>query len=156
MEGLLPVPKIVQAIKTLLRNKSTGLDGIREELLQLHTKRWAEKLAAVFEDLIHSQEKFSPFLRSAVIILLCKKGSVSNLANYRPISLLNSIVITLTMTYSSPSKCLRPKPIPTAQRGFVLGRCIMDNLILLQDVIYWAKSKCPQAVIFALAFKKSV
>lgn len=71
------------------------------------------------------------------------------------ISFISSISKILTKAYGLRLKCLRSKMIPTAQTGFIPGCCNTKNLILPRNALYWAKIKCPQAVIVALTFAKA-
>lgn len=48
-----------------------------------------------------------------------------------------------------------PRLTPAAQTGFLPGRCITENLTLLQDALHWSKRHHNQAVILKLDFEKA-
>lgn len=155
LDSPLSAKEIAEVIKSLPRRKATGLDGIRGEIFQLHVEKWAKILSNVFEIFVHSQHRLPSSFRSSVIILLYKKGATSEPENYRPISLLNNVVKILTKTYAGRLKKVMHKLVPHAQTGFVPGRCITENLILLQDAFHWSKIHGDQSVILGLDFAKA-
>jgi hypothetical protein len=81
----------VQAIICQMKNKrSCGYDGIPPEILKLFSDAIAPILAHVFT-LCVASGVFPGCLKKAVVVPIYKGGSMSELSNYRPISLLPTI-----------------------------------------------------------------
>lgn len=91
----------------------------------------------------------------SVITLIPKAKANKGIQNWRPISL-------LTMVYKIISKalaqCLAPLMdswVSEEQRGFIQGRCILDNLLLVKEAKAWAKKKKTPVILLSLNFKKA-
>ena len=76
------------AIKTSLRNKAPGYDGLPVEYYQLFISTWAIVFELVYSAQL-SKGRLTKFQRRATVTLLYKKGDRSIPSNYRPITLLN-------------------------------------------------------------------
>ncbi|KAI8866012.1 hypothetical protein GQ42DRAFT_108987, partial [Ramicandelaber brevisporus] len=79
------------AFERLAKNKASGPDGICGETYIPHTDRLAIPLAKLVNS-CWKAELWPDFLKPANIILLHKKGDVSDIGNFRPISLINVIL----------------------------------------------------------------
>ena len=77
-------------IKLMKNKKSSGHDGISNEILKCCSPIIEKYLAIAFNDCIF-QRKFPDTLKLAKVIPLYKKGDRKNPENYRPISLLSSL-----------------------------------------------------------------
>lgn len=69
-------------------------------------------------------------LNERLIILLPKKDSHLSIGNWRPITLLNTFYKLVSKTLSMRIEDHMDGWAGKAQRGFIKGRCILDNLIL--------------------------
>ena len=69
------------------------------------------------------------------IILLYRKGDRSQLANWRPISLMNTDEKILTKILTSRLQMHLPSIISPAQTGFVRNRSIFDNIWSLEHAL---------------------
>lgn len=82
--------EIKQALSKVKRNKAPGPDGIGPEILKELDEDGISELAGVLNKWFQ-EEHIPEDMLKAKVVLIFKKGSTDNLANYRPISLLNSI-----------------------------------------------------------------
>lgn len=155
LEKPLTTDEIEKAILALPNQKATGADGIKAELLQAHLRKWAQLLMGVFEQVTQEHQSLPHQLRTAIIILLYKKGIPEDPANYRPIALPSMVAKVLTRAHNQRLRPILQTFVPHAQTGFIPGRSITENLILVQDALYWARTHCPQAIILCLDFQKA-
>jgi hypothetical protein len=79
--------EIRSIISSLKSKNSSGYDGISTKILKLCGNQISKPLAFISNKSI-TMGVFPEQLQYAVLIPLHKKGDVSNVANYRPISLL--------------------------------------------------------------------
>ena len=146
---------IVNQINRLPNNKAAGTDGLRAELLKHNPKLWAKILRPIFDDLLHHNGSLPQSFRESVIILLHKKGCALQPKNYRPIALLNVTAKVLSGIHNDRLRKVIGKVIPPEQTGFIPRRSISENILLLQDSIYYAKRHHPSAIILSLDFEKA-
>ena len=146
---------IERQIGRLPNNKAAGSDGIRAELLKQHPKHWAKILRPIFEHHIHQHRQLPQPFRETIITLIHKKGCTYQPKNYRPIALLNVIAKILTAIHNDRLRKVLHLVIPAEQTGFVPKRSISENIVLLQDAIYYAKRHHPSSVILSLDFEKA-
>ena len=82
--------ELLMIIKTLKNKKSTGFDGISNQILKLIGDIIAKPLTKLINQSL-SEGNFPKILKNAKIVPIFKKGNVYEIGNYRPISLLPSL-----------------------------------------------------------------
>ena len=73
---------------------------------------------------------------SAFLALMPKEKGANSFDRYRPISLCNIGYKIITKIMANRLKHILPYLIPENQGGFVKGRKIWDNIILVQEAIH--------------------
>ena len=73
---------------------------------------------------------------SAFLALIPKERKAKSFDRFRPISLCNIGYKIITKSMASRLKTILPYLIPENQGGFVKGRKIGDNVILVQEAIH--------------------
>ena len=146
---------IVRQIELLPPRKAAGSDGLRGELYKQLPKLWARVLLPVFQRLLHQHESLPTPFKESIIILLHKKGCTLKPENYRPIALVNVMAKLLSSVHCSRLRSCLNSVIPSEQTGFVPGRAITENIILLNDAIHYSKRHHQSAIILALDFAKA-
>jgi exonuclease III len=73
--------------------------------------------------------------RTAIIKLIPKKGDVSRIANWRPISLLNCLYKVVSRAINSRLKKISNRVLSRAQKGFTSGKYIQECLINIIETI---------------------
>jgi hypothetical protein len=78
---------------------------------------------------------------SAFLALIPKEKGAKHLPRFRPISLCNTGYKIITKIIANRLKKMLPRLIPENQGGFVHGRQILDNIILVQEAIHSSYTK---------------
>jgi hypothetical protein len=73
--------------------------------------------------------------RTASIKLIPKKGDISNIANWRPISLLNCLYKVISKAINERLKHIANRILSRAQKGFTNGKYIQECLINIVETI---------------------
>jgi hypothetical protein len=73
--------------------------------------------------------------RTASIKLIPKKGGLSRITNWRPISLLNCVYKIISRAINERLKLVSNRILSRAQKGFTKGRYVQDCLINIIDTI---------------------
>ncbi|XP_028098761.1 uncharacterized protein LOC114298400 [Camellia sinensis] len=94
-------------------------------------------------------------LNSSFITLVPKKDNPVDLVDFRPISLVNSMYRILAKVLSHRLKKILPRVISEMQIAFIGGRCILDGVMIDNEVIEWWKSSQQRGVILKLDFEKA-
>jgi len=116
-------------------DKAPGPDGFIARFLQ---SCWS----TINKDLLRmvrksqSCSKIGGNTNSAFLALLPKEKGASNFSRFRPISLCNTSYKLITKIISIRLKNILPDIIPENQGGFIKGRKILDNIVLVQEVVH--------------------
>lgn len=84
-----------------------------------------------------------------------KKKDKREMANYRPITLLNTDYKTMTKALAMKFALVAPSIIHQGQAGFVKGRSIFDQIDLAWEMIQYAEVEEENGVIVTLDQEKA-
>ena len=147
--------ELLTTLKTFRKSKSPGLDGITAEF---YLQFWDElklKLFTVYTDSF-VLGILPESLRTGVITLLQKKGKDRlDIANWRPITLLNIDYKLLTKTLGQRLKTVFPGLIHKDQNGFVPGGSIFYSSHTIRDVLFYCKKENVDLILLALDYSKA-
>ena len=148
----------VAALKDALHRsppgRSPGPDGIPLELYRSFGNVLLPVLAAVFTAIGRTGATPANFLDGALITLY-KKGDPFNVANYRPITLLNTDYRLLAKVLANRLGPSLNTIITAEQTAFLPGRHIGDNIMFLQLLPALLRDEHRHAVIAFLDFAKA-
>ena len=147
--------EIEATINRLAPYKSAGPDGLRAELFRQNSKVWSKVLAPLFEELLHTETPLPQTFTESIITLIYKKGNPNCPGNYRPISLINVIRKIMTGTINARLRIHLDAIVPYTQTGFIPGRSITENILLINDALHYARRRCPEAIVLSLDFAKA-
>ena len=85
--------------------------------------------------------KIGGAMNSTFLALIPKDKNPTSIKRYRPISLCNSSYKILTKIISNRLKKVIPHLISENQGGFIAGRKIYDNILLVQEAIHSNQSR---------------
>jgi hypothetical protein len=91
----------------------------------------------------------------ANIVLLPKTQDPATMADYRPISLINSLTKIITKILATRLSPHMNKLVSQAQNAFIKKRCIHDNLLYVQRVIQLLHKKKQQSLFIKLDISKA-
>jgi len=111
-------------------NKAPGPDGFTARFIQVYWKIVKKDLHRMVSK---SQccQKIGGSTNSAFLALIPKEKGANTFNRFHPISLCNISYKLITKVISNRLKALLPSIIPENQGGFVQGRQIVDNIILV-------------------------
>jgi hypothetical protein len=87
---------------------------------------------------------------SAFLALIPKEKGASNFNRFRPISLCNTSYKILTKIIANILKTILPHIIPENQGGFIKGRHITDNILLVQEALHSSIRRKDKGMIIKL------
>ena len=161
--------KVHQALHESANDKAAGLDGIPVELWKRLSSQYdactnAEQnphcdiigmLTKVFNDI----EKFgitpSTNFNKGWMCPLYKKGEQNNIANYRPITILNTDYKIMTKALANKLAEAAPSLIHRDQAGFIKGHSIFDQVKLAKFTIDYGSIMEQNGAIIALKQEKA-
>lgn len=135
-------------------NKALGPDGFNLACIQKIWKVMKDEVMQLMQE-FYANGKLAKGLNSSFIALVPKKENVVELVDFRPISLVNSIYKILAKVLSRRLKKVIPIVINEAHTAFIGGRCILDGVMIANEVIEWWKCSKHKGVILKLDFEKA-
>jgi exonuclease III len=143
----LTIAELTTALQNSNSGRSPGLDGLTYEL---YKKFWNElgPLLLLVANTSMQEGKLPTSMLNGIITLIPKKGDLTLLANWRPITLLNTDYKLITSCLARRIISVLPDLITTDQSYCIPNRTIHTNLHLIRDSIDHANQHdLPLAVI---------
>nr|GAT50733.1 predicted protein [Mycena chlorophos] len=160
------------------KNKATGGDGGPSELWQrlhhrfLRAKEEANRprdpakpapilfnltrlFTAVFNDIATRGVVQGTGFSDGWLCPIYKKGDPENVANYRPITVLNADYKIFTTALNTKLAKVAGRLINRDQAGFMKGRGIADQVFLTQSIIEYSEEELQNGVVVALDQEKA-
>ena len=138
-EPLFTLAELQATLSKLKKNKAPGPDGIPNELYSLLDSEGELLLLQVYNDILTTPQIPEDWYNATVVSIFKGKGSDTDVANYRPISLLNaSYKIFASLIQSRLSGSSEPK-LRKTQYGFRAGRSTTHPLFILCRAMEWAQ-----------------
>ena len=155
MDRDITLEDIEETIKNLKSDKSPGVTGFTNEFY----KEFSKDLNIWILNYIHYtyQEKTLSYMQRRGAITLIPKGQKdkSDLGNWRPITLLNTLYKLISAIMAKKIKKVLPRIIGHEQKGFVDGRNIADAIRGVYDTIDYANNNNKRGVMLAIDFRKA-
>ena len=153
-EGLVTKYECFEAIKSMKRNKSPGLDGITIEFYEHFWPLIGDLLTTVFNESFENE--ILPFSqRSAVLSLIFKNGDAEDIANYRPISLTNVDYRILSFVLAGQLQKVISSIVSHDQTAYIKKRYMGYNIRLVDDIIAHYGQAQKKGLIFMADFCKA-
>ena len=143
-----------KVITQLKLNKCPGDDGIVSEFYVTYWSLIKHEFTKVIKHILDINT-LTLSQNRAMLTLLYKKGEREDIANWRPISLLNVDYKIITKLFSERLKPLLPQIIHSDQKGYVNGRNISEANRLLQDIIDYSEQNNINSSIIFLDYQKA-
>ena len=147
--------ELYSTLKSFSKNKSPGLDGLSAEFYLKFWPKIKDKLMDVYKESFENGV-LPDTVRSGVVTLLDKKGKDRlDIANWRPITLLNTDYKLLTKTLSQRLKKTLPSLVHSDQNGFVPGGNIFYSSHTIRDILFYCKKESLDLILLALDYTKA-
>jgi hypothetical protein len=127
---LVTLKEVKAALDILALDKAPGLDGFTTQFLQVC---WPIIKLGLHKMVLKSQKchKIGGSTNSAFLALISKEKGASSFDRFRLISLCNIGYKIITKVIANRLKGMLPAIIPENQGGFIKGRHITDNIIMV-------------------------
>ena len=155
MEGPLTLEECRRALGTFESDKTPGEDGFTVEFYKTFFDLIGEDLVASFNAAYEINELSTSQRRGIVTLIPKEDGSLLELQNWRPITLLNVDCKIATKAIAKRIEPYLPTLIHSDQTGFIKGRYIGENIRLIEDVMEHTKLHNIPGILISLDFKKA-
>lgn len=135
LEAKVTKDEVKKALFDMDPDKAPGPDGFSARFLQACWQIVEKDLLKMVQKSQNTQ-RIGDSTNSAFLALLPKEKGANNFSRFRPISLCNIGYKIITKVTANRLKCILPKIIPENHGGFIQGRQIVDNYILVQEAIH--------------------
>jgi hypothetical protein len=126
--------EVADAILRTDPNKAPDPDGLTGWFYRIHSRVLAPFLIRLFNFVLDGALIPEQLKQGIVTTIYKGKDDPLNIANRRPITLLNADYKLLSKVINTRLIKLLPKLIAANQTGFIFGRSILDNIISLHSV----------------------
>ena len=153
-EGLLLLPEISAALRSMCRNKSPGPDGLSVEF---YCKFW-DLIGPILLDVFntcYADSNLCDSMKTSNTRLVFKKGDRKNLKNWRPISLLNVDYKICSKALSLRLSLVLESIVTPDQTCSVPGRSISSNLVMLRDMLDYIDRTNEPGILVSLDQEKA-
>ena len=155
LEGPLCYEECKNVLESFQNDKSPGEDGFTVEFYKLFYDLLSENLLACLNE-VYEKNEFTISQRRGIITLLPKEdGSLLDLHNWRPITLLNVDLKIAAKAIAKRLETVLPNLIHPDQTRFVKERYIGENIRLISDVLDFTKGQNIPGILVALDFRKA-
>ena len=131
-DQFLTVKDINNAIDQLLQNKSPGSDGLTANFYVCFRSVLVPILLKLYHE-IEIQRVVPGTMAEGLITLLFKKGDRTDIANYRPITLLNTDYKILMKIFANRFKSVINTIVSPTQAYSIPGREVTDIILTIRD-----------------------
>jgi hypothetical protein len=140
------IKEIRKAVFNMNPDKALGPDGFSA---RFYTHCWDIIKKDLCRMVTKSQNcnKLGGNTNSSFLALIPKEKGAKKFNRFRPISLCNTGYKIITKIMANRLKRILPKLIPENQEGFVKGRQILDNIILVQEAIHTSCKKKEKGIV---------
>ena len=155
LEGPLTYDECKKVLETFQADKAPGEDGFTAEFYEYFFELLGKDLIASFNE-AQVKGELSISQRRGVITLIPKEdGSLLDLSNWRPITLLNVDYKIAAKAIAKRLELVLPDLVHPDQTGFVKGRYIGENIRLIADVMEATTTHNLTGILTSLDFRKA-
>lgn len=148
-------PELLDAVKSMQRNKTPGRDGLPVEFFEFG---WTVLGKHFLEVLKYCRQNncISQSMKEGLITLIFKKkGDRREIKNWRPITLLNSDYKIYAKIFANRMRQVIGKMVGEWQTCAVPGRRMSDGLIMLRDLISHLQSNNEALTVAGIDLEKA-
>jgi hypothetical protein len=131
--------EVYQAIKDMKALAAPGPDGLPALFYHNYWDILGDDITNMVLDVLNNNGDPSNY-NSTYICLIPKNSSPSTPSDFRPISLCNVTMKTITKTIANRLKTILPDVISPNQSAFIKGRLITDNTLKASEIFQYLKN----------------
>jgi hypothetical protein len=146
--------EIEEVVKTSDGNKSPGPDGFNFALMKKFWGLLNGDFRLMFEQ-FHDNSCLPRSFISYFVTLITKVSSPSFLSDFRPISLLGCLYKIIAKVLAKRLAKVMDLVISSNQSAFIKGRNLVDGVLVVNEVVDWAKKTKNECLIFKVNFEKA-
>ncbi|XP_058725579.1 uncharacterized protein LOC131596860 [Vicia villosa] len=154
LESPFSLEELKEALWECDGNKSPSPDGFSIDFFKTFWLILKEDLLKFCSD-FYSRGKLVKSISSAFIALIPKNHNPQDLTEYRPICLVGSLYKILSKMLAARVKKVMGRLISCNQSAFVPGRNMLDGVLLVNEVIDWAKRNKSSCLLLKVDFEKA-
>ena len=147
LEQHLTSDELLEALKQMKDDKSPGIDGLPKEFYNTFWDTIKNDITYLYNYILFNKKELSNTQKLAIITLIPKKDDLTEIKNWRPISLLNCDYKILTKTIAIRLKTSLHHIISPEQTCSIPNRQIFSNLYYFRDLIQYSNNKKIQSFI---------
>ena len=155
LEGPLTYEECKKVLDSFQNDKSPGVDGFTVEFYKFFYDLLGNDLLACLNEAYEKQELTISQRRGIITLLPKEDGSLLDLHNWRPITLLNVDSKVAAKAIAKRLETVLPNLIHPDQTGFVKGRYIGENIRLVSDLLDLTNKHQIPGILVALDFRKA-
>jgi hypothetical protein len=106
-------------------------------------------------DQFHGNSCFPKSFLSYFVTLIPKVSSPSSLSGFRPISLLGCLYKLIAKVLAKRLAKVMDSVISSNQSAFIKGRNLVDGVVIVNEVVDWAKKAKKDCLIIKVDFEKA-
>jgi len=156
--GLLIAPFNMAKIKVVVResegSKSSGPDGFNFAFVKEFWYLIKNEVRIMF-DQFHVNEVIPKSMLSFFVTLIPKVSSPLELKDFRPISLLGCLYKLLAKVLARRLAGVMNSIISSSQSAFLKGRNLVDRVLVVNELVDYAKRAKRECLIFKVDFEKT-
>jgi hypothetical protein len=135
-------------------NKSPGPDGFNFSFFKAFWDIMKAEVRILF-DQFHGNAKLPKGFASFFVALIPKVDSPFGIGDFRPISLLGSLYKLIAKVLASRLSSVMGSIIASSQSAFIKGRQLMDGVVVMNEIIDYARRAKKECLIFKIDFSKA-
>jgi hypothetical protein len=154
LTALFTMEEITEAVRECDGAKSPGPDGFNFAFINEFWDLLKGDVHIMF-DQFHGNSRLPKGMFSFFLTLIPKVSSPQSLGDFRPISLLGCLYKLVAKVLTARLSKVIGVLIPNTQSAFIKGRQLVDGVVVVNEVIDFAKKLKKECLIFKVDFEKA-
>jgi len=154
LDSDLSIEELDRSIKSANMKSAPGADGLSNKFIKSFWGFFRQPLLD-YANCCYRKGTLTDSFRGAKIKLIPKKGDLSKIKNWRPISLLNCFYKIISRTLTNRLRKYMDKLTPTCQKGYSKTRQCQEVLISVVDFVRMCEKDGRKAAVLSLDISKA-
>jgi hypothetical protein len=146
--------EIEEVVKECDGNKSPGPDGFNFNFVKSFWSLMKDEVRILF-DQFHANANLPKSFSSYFVTLIPKVNSPLALNEFRPISLLGGLYKLVAKVLAKRFAKVMDSLVSPTQSAFLKGRLLVDGVMVVNEIVDWAKKTGKSCLIFKVDFEKA-